>query len=135
VIDSTSATTKATTKATSSSLHSGSGSQVAVNVNEDYVYFRHTAAGTPITYNGSAIMLMKGQALSVTDTSNKSWYKVNLTYSRSGSLYVPIVMSDEEINPVYFLLLYVRLTLYHDLLDVSVTESACPDIQGGTHQP
>ena len=44
----------------------------------------------------------------------------------SGSLYVPIVMSDEEINPVYFLLLYVRLTLYHDLLDVSVTESACP---------
>ena len=26
-------------------------------------------------------MLMKGQALSVTDTSNKSWYKVNLTYS------------------------------------------------------
>ena len=81
VIDSTSATTKATTKATTQQPTTAAQAAKSGYVNEDYVYFRQTAAGTPITYNGSAIMLMKGQALSVTDTSNKSWYKVNLTYS------------------------------------------------------
>ena len=46
----------------------------------DYVYFRKSPNGTPIKYNGSAILLRKGQKMTVLSTSNKTWYKVKLTY-------------------------------------------------------
>ena len=48
----------------------------------DYVYFRKSPNGTPIKYNGSAILLRKGQKMTVLSTSNKTWYKVKLTYTR-----------------------------------------------------
>ena len=67
----TKATTKATTQATTQAPKSTSG-----YINENYVYFRKTAGGTPITYNGKSIMLMFGQNLTVTDKSDKTWYKV-----------------------------------------------------------
>lgn len=80
----TKATTKATTQATTQAPKSTSG-----YINENYVYFRKTAGGTPITYNGKSIMLMLGQNLTVTDKSDKTWYKVKLTYkSKSYTGYV-----------------------------------------------
>ena len=48
----------------------------------DYVYFRKSPNGTPIKYNGSAILLRKGQKMTVLSTSNKTWYKVKLTYKK-----------------------------------------------------
>jgi len=50
--------------------------------NENYVYFRKTPNGTPLKYNGSPIMLMGGQSMTVLSTSNKTWYKVKLTYKK-----------------------------------------------------
>lgn len=80
----TKATTKATTQATTQAPKSTSG-----YINENYVYFRKTAGGTPITYNGKSIMLMFGQNLTVNDKSDKTWYKVKLTYkSKSYTGYV-----------------------------------------------
>lgn len=85
----TQATTKATTQATTQQPTTAATTAKKGYINDDYVYFRKTAGGAPITYNGSAIMLMKGQNLTITDTSNKSWYKVKLTYkSKSYTGYV-----------------------------------------------
>lgn len=51
------------------------------SITADYVYFRETAGGTPLKdANGVTIMLMRGQSVSVLDTTNSSWYKVTLSY-------------------------------------------------------
>jgi beta-N-acetylglucosaminidase len=91
VIDSTkkSTTTSTTTKATTQTTTQAATTTKSGHITQDYIYFRKTAGGTPITYNGSAIMLMSGQKLSILSTSNKSWYKVSLTYnSKSYTGYV-----------------------------------------------
>jgi beta-N-acetylglucosaminidase len=93
VIDSTTTTTKATTqattKATTQATTQAATTTKSGHITQNYIYFRKTAAGTPITYNGSAIMLMSGQKLSILSTSNSSWYKVTLTYkSKSYTGYV-----------------------------------------------
>ena len=83
IVISSSSTTQATTKATTAATTQATTqaqTQKSGYINDNYVYFRKTAGGTPITYGGSAIMLMKNQTLTVLDTSNKSWYKVKLTY-------------------------------------------------------
>ena len=77
----TEATTKATTKATTQAPTTQAQTKKNGYINDNYVYFRKTAGGTAITLNGKSIMLMKGQNLTILDTSNKSWYKVKLTYS------------------------------------------------------
>ena len=48
----------------------------------DYVYFRDAPAGNTIKYNGKAILLRKGQKMTIVSTSNKTWYKVKLTYKK-----------------------------------------------------
>lgn len=51
------------------------------SITADYVYFRETAGGTPLKdTNGVTIMLMRGQSVSVLDTTNSSWYRVTLSY-------------------------------------------------------
>ncbi len=56
------------------------------------VYFRETPGGTPIKdKNGNTIFLNGGQALTIQDTSNSSWYKVSLTYN--GATYTGYVSS------------------------------------------
>lgn len=77
----TEAATKATTKATTQAPTTQAQTKKSGYINDNYVYFRKTAGGTAITLNGKSIMLMKGQNLTILDTSNKSWYKVKLTYS------------------------------------------------------
>ena len=49
---------------------------------EDYVYFRDAPSGNTIKYNGKDILLRKGQKMSIVSTSNKTWYKVSLTYNK-----------------------------------------------------
>ena len=57
------------------------------------VYFRETPGGTPIKdSNGNTIYLNGGQALTIQDTSNSSWYKVTLTYN--GGSYTGYVSSQ-----------------------------------------
>lgn len=51
-------------------------------ITTDYVYFRKSPAGKKIKYNGSDILLRKGQKVTILNTSNKSWYKVKLTYKK-----------------------------------------------------
>lgn len=85
----TSSTTQATTKATTQAPTTQAQTTKNGYINENYVYFRKTAGGTPITLNGKSIMLMLGQNLTITNTSNKTWYKVKLTYkSKSYTGYV-----------------------------------------------
>ena len=49
---------------------------------EDYVYFRDAPSGNTIKYNGKDILLRKGQKMTIVSTSNKTWYKVSLTYRK-----------------------------------------------------
>ena len=71
-----------------SSIAATSGS-----INSSYVYFRETPGGTPIKdQNGTVIMLMAGQQLTVLDTANSAWYKVSLSYS--GNSYTGYVSSQ-----------------------------------------
>ena len=83
------ANTQATTKATTQAPTTQAQTTKNGYINENYVYFRKTAGGTPITLDGKSIMLMLGQNLTITNTSNKTWYKVKLTYkSKSYTGYV-----------------------------------------------
>lgn len=63
------------------------------SITSSYVYFRETPGGTPLKdKNGTVIMLMSGQTLTVLDTTNSSWYKVTLSYS--GDSYTGYVSSQ-----------------------------------------
>ena len=44
----------------------------------DYVYFRDAPSGNPIKYNGSDILLRKGQKMTILSTSNKR--RMRITY-------------------------------------------------------
>ena len=68
--------------------------------NENYVYFRKTPNGTPITYKGSPIMLMGGQKMTILSTANKSWYRVRLTYKNklyTGYVYATFIVIGEPL--------------------------------------
>ena len=57
------------------------------------VYFRESPGGTPLKdANGNTIYLSGGQALTIQDTSNTSWYKVSLTYN--GATYTGYVSAQ-----------------------------------------
>lgn len=57
------------------------------------VYFRESPGGTPVKdSNGNTIYLNGGQALTIQDTSNSSWYKVSLSYN--GGTYTGYVSSS-----------------------------------------
>ena len=88
----TQATTKATTQQPTTTEQPAVKKTAYIKSGENYVYFRKTAGGTPLTHNGSSIMLMSGQKMTVTNMSNKSWYKATLTYQ--GKSYTGYVSSS-----------------------------------------
>lgn len=98
--------TKTTTQPASTATTTQATTQAATTyktgkINTDYVYFRKTAGGTPLTHGGSTIFLMKGQALTILSTANSSWYKVKLTYSGTsytGYVSAPLVTIDSANN-------------------------------------
>ena len=63
-------------------LHASAATEGSIKSGVTGVYFRETPGGTPIKdSNGNTIYLNGGQALTIQDTSNSSWYKVTLTYN------------------------------------------------------
>lgn len=74
-------------------LHASAATEGSIKSGVTGVYFRETPGGTPIKdSNGNTIYLNGGQALTIQDTSNSSWYKVTLTYN--GGSYTGYVSSQ-----------------------------------------
>ena len=85
-------------------LHASAATEGSIKSGVTGVYFRETPGGTPIKdSNGNTIYLNGGQALTIQDTSNSSWYKGTLTYN--GGSYTGYVSSRRLRHRVGMLIL------------------------------